>query len=285
MGYDRGLLEADLIELTPVLTRLSKDVKAAAARMGPREARYLVDTYYQHQEQRKRAANQEKQAQDAGESTDTIGYVTDQAFALEKRVHALLQAYAMGHDVGRWSMSQVGIGPVISAGLLAHIDILKAPTVGHIWRFAGLDPTVRWEKGQKRPWNARLKTLCWHIGACIMRSHNHERSFYGPIYRKYKAIETARNESGELAEQAARQLAEKNYSRGTTTYDALTSGKLAKDQIDLRARRKTVKLFLSHWHSIAHETMLGTPAPRPYAFAHLEGHNDMISPPNWPMFE
>src|SRR5581483_161544 len=25
-----------------------------------------------------------------------------------------------------------------------HIDIEKAPTAGHIWRFAGLDPTLRW---------------------------------------------------------------------------------------------------------------------------------------------
>ena len=37
-----------------------------------------------------------------------------------------------------------GIGPVIAAGLLANIDIKQAPTVGHIWRFAGLDPTNKW---------------------------------------------------------------------------------------------------------------------------------------------
>jgi hypothetical protein len=44
--------------------------------------------------------------------------------------------------------------------LLARIDIVKAPTAGHIWRYAGLDPTVRWNKGEKRPWNAGLKVLC-----------------------------------------------------------------------------------------------------------------------------
>jgi hypothetical protein len=37
-----------------------------------------------------------------------------------------------------------GIGPVIAAGLLANIDITKAPTAGHIWRFAGLDPSSKW---------------------------------------------------------------------------------------------------------------------------------------------
>jgi len=34
--------------------------------------------------------------------------------------------------------SIVGIGPVLSAGLLAHIDMARCPTVGHIWQFAGI---------------------------------------------------------------------------------------------------------------------------------------------------
>lgn len=61
-----------------------------------------------------------------------------------------------------------GIGPVISAGLLAHIDIHRAVTVGHIWRFAGLDPSVKWLKKTKRPWNAGLKVLCCHPQTMVM---------------------------------------------------------------------------------------------------------------------
>jgi hypothetical protein len=63
---------------------------------------------------------------------------------LEKNIRSALGVYAAANPVGQWSLSILGIGPVMSAGLLAHIDIEKAPTVGHIWRFAGLDPTREW---------------------------------------------------------------------------------------------------------------------------------------------
>lgn len=40
------------------LNKLKKDVKQAAKTLSGQEARYLVDTYYQIQEYRKRTANQ-----------------------------------------------------------------------------------------------------------------------------------------------------------------------------------------------------------------------------------
>src|SRR6185436_14373220 len=102
---------------------------------------------------------------------------------LEKQVMRALAAFSSNHPVGKWAESIVGIGPVLSAGLLAHINVRKCgcqvyrdmkpipihdcpglATAGHIWRYAGYDPTVTWEKGQKRPWNARLKVICWKIG-------------------------------------------------------------------------------------------------------------------------
>ena len=44
-----------------------------------------------------------------------------------------------------------GIGEVISAGLLAHLDVTKARHASGYWRFAGLDPTNDWlgEAGAK----------------------------------------------------------------------------------------------------------------------------------------
>ena len=56
----------------------------------------------------------------------------------------------------------------ISAGLMANIDITKVQTAGQIQAFAGLDPTREWNKGEKRPYNARLKALCWKIGQCFI---------------------------------------------------------------------------------------------------------------------
>ena len=65
----------------------------------------------------------------------------------------------------RWARSIYGIWPVLAAGLLAHIDIEQAPTVGHIWSFAGLDPTKKWQPKTTRPWNAArvMNTATWFL--------------------------------------------------------------------------------------------------------------------------
>jgi hypothetical protein len=179
-------------------------------------------------------------------------------------------------------LSIVGIGPVIAAGMLAHIDITKAPTVGHIWRFAGLDPTLKWEKGQKRPWNAELKTLCWKLGESFVKSSGHEASFYGPIYATRKKLETERNEAGAFAEQAAAALAAKRYRADTVARQAYEAGKLPPARIHLRATRYAVKLFLSHLHHVWYEVEFRMPPPKPFVISHM-GHVDYIPPPNWPM--
>lgn len=131
-------------ELEPVIERLNRDTLEAARHMSADEARYLVDTYYQRQDDRKRAANQTRATDDSGEPNRVIEWLTGQSDALETRIRSLLDAYSGAQPIGQWARNIVGIGPVIAAGLMAHIDINRAPTVGHIWRFAGLDPTSEW---------------------------------------------------------------------------------------------------------------------------------------------
>lgn len=107
--------------------------------------RYMVDQYYQIQDFRKASGNQLSAIARGGEESQPITEkIHEQIDVLEKQVVVYLDEVSDGSIVGRWAKSIVGIGPVISAGLLAHIDITRAPTVGHIWRFAGLDPTQDW---------------------------------------------------------------------------------------------------------------------------------------------
>jgi hypothetical protein len=132
-------------EWLPPVEKLSKDMKEAAANLGPAEIRFLVDTYYAYQKGRIRAGNQIK-AIDRGPSPephDVLNYLTKQSDTMEGQVKLALRVYASSKDLGQWLMSIYGIGPVIASGLLAHIDWSK-PTVGHIWRFAGLDPSSGW---------------------------------------------------------------------------------------------------------------------------------------------
>jgi hypothetical protein len=261
--------------------RLTRDLRDAARTLSANEARFLVDAYYAMQEDRIRANAQVRSMGEAGEPTNVLSWLSDQRATLEAQVKRALDAYSGAHPVGKWARSIVGIGPVISAGLLAHIDIRKAPTAGHIWRYAGLDPTVRWNKGQKRPWNASLKTLCWKIGESFVKVSANENDHYGKVYRERKDAETAANDAGAFAEQAAAILRNRTFRKDTEAYKAYSTGRLPPAHIHARARRYAVKLFLSHLHHVWYETEFGRLPPRPYIIEH-GGHTHFLSPPNWP---
>ena len=124
------------------LNQLQKDLRRAAATLSPNEARFLVDAYYQMQSDRIRTAGQVRSMAD--EPHMLLDWLVGNSIKLESQIKSALDVYSESNELGRWARSIVGIGPVIAAGLLAHIDIEKAPTAGHIWRFAGLDPTVKW---------------------------------------------------------------------------------------------------------------------------------------------
>jgi hypothetical protein len=202
-----------------------------------------------------------------------------QETTLENQIKRALDAYSGADAVGQWARSITGIGPVIAAGLLANIDISKAPTVGHIWRFAGLDPTVKWEKGQKRPWNASLKRLCFLIGESFVKVHNLESDTYGKVYSARKALEIERNEAGKYADQAAAALAAKNFRKDTEARKAYEGGRLPPARIHRRAARYATKLFLSGLHEVWYFNHFQTLPPKPYVISHL-GHAHYIEPPN-----
>jgi hypothetical protein len=261
------------------VARLSKDLKAAARTLSAFEARYLVDYYYQLQEDRIRSNNQVRQQE--GEPSDVLVWLAANTGVLERQVARALDAYTESQLVSRWARTIVGIGPILSAGLAAHIDITKAPTVGHIWRFAGLDPTLTWDKGQKRPWNARLKTLCWKIGESFVKVSGHEDDVYGKLYLQRKAVEVERNADGLFAEQAALSLKLKRYRDDTTAKKKYEAGLLPDARLHLRAKRWAVKIFLAHYHAVAYRERFGTDPPKPYVLSIL-GHGHEIQVPNWP---
>lgn len=256
-------------QVNEAVTRIKRDLLKAAAQLSDSEARYLVDAYYIMQDDRKRSHNQERALDEAGEPNAIIGWLAEQSTTLENQIKRALDKYTQEHKMGSWMREIVGIGPVLSAGLLAHIDIEKAPTVGHIWRFAGLDPTQKWEKSQKRPWNAKLKTLCWKIGQSFMKLSNNQECVYGHVYRERKAYEIARNERGGNKEIAAEII--KKVGKSTEAYKHLKEGRLPPGQIDARARRYAVKLFLSHLHGEWYRRHFDEEPPKPYPIAIL-GH-------------
>lgn len=273
---------SDYIELE-ALNKLKRDIKNAGTTLSKEEARYLVDLYYQMQEYRKASDNQVRQLQkeDNKEPHETLAFFANNFRTLERNIKSVLQVYAESKPIGQWMLSICGIGPVISAGLMANIDITKVQTAGQIQAFAGLDPTCEWHKGEKRPYNARLKTLCWKIGQCFIKVQNNEEDVYGKIFAIRKAYEIERNEKGELADQAKAKLERFNIKKTTDAYKWYSQGKLPPAHINQRASRYAVKIFLSHLFSVWYEMEHKEKPPKPYAIAILN-HAHEIPIPNWP---
>ncbi len=271
---------AEKLRLEPI-ERLKRDLKDSAAMLTRREVRYLVDTYYTVQRYRIAANNQARAIAEADEPVRLIAWVFGQMEVFEGQLKLALNHYAKHEPtgMGAWAMETVGIGPVISSGLLAHIDISRVNTAGQIWRFAGLDPTVTWDKGERRPWNADLKKLCFLIGESFVKVQNRDGDFYGHKYAERKKYEIERNERGDMAETAALTLASKNYGEHTDARAWYLQGKLPPARIHARARRWAVKLFLAHWFEEAYRRHYKTEPPLPYPIAHM-GHAHIIKAPH-----
>jgi hypothetical protein len=316
--------------------RLSKDLREAATTITTGQARYLVDYYYQMQDARIRSGNQGRQEEGP---SGWVDYVHSQQAMLEGHIRTALGIYSNNSKLGQWARSITGIGPVIAAGLLAHIDITRTPNAGALWRYAGYDPTLVWlgkEKSKqlvdelveksavtdeelvlvaeganrnplllrnlamapkpngkvpkkltkdllkaalaRRPWNAQLKVLCWKLGESFVKVQNNENDYYGKQYVERREKEELRNAAGE--NEAHAKAKAKQVGKTTEAYKFYSDGKLPPAHVYARAKRWTVKLFLSHYHHVGYEVEHGEPPARPWVIVQ-GGHSEFIPPPNW----
>ncbi len=178
--------------------------------------------------------------------------------------------------VTKWAFSQIGIGPIMAAGLAAYIDIEKASSISALWKYAGLAPGFdRPVKGQKLPYNNRLKTLCWKLGESFVKVSGKDGAFYGQLYLTFKADEISKNESGKYKEAADRELSSKKFKENATK-KRLLEGKLSDAHLHSKAKRKTEKMFLAHYWTKGREYM-NLPVRQPYAMQIL-GHDGIIEP-------
>jgi hypothetical protein len=260
------------------IRKLTKDEKAAAKIIHRNEARFLVDAYYAMQDNRIRADGQVRSMSKDGDPHAVLKWLADMNRTLEDQVKVALDTYSTSSRPGEWLRAQKGIGPVIAAGLLAHLDITKAQTAGAFWSFAGLDPRAEWKTGEKRPWNASLKTLCWKLGESFVKVSGADDAFYGRIYKERKTLEITNNEAGLYAEQAKAKLDKFKIGKDTDAYAAYIQGKLPPAHLHARAKRYAVKLLLAHLHEVMFKDHYGTEPPLPYAIAHLN-HAHKIEPP------
>lgn len=126
------------------IEKMSKDLLNSSKIISRKQARELVHTYYELQNYRIGLKNQTRALSESERPNAFVSWLSNQIEDLEKQIGKALDKFSANDTVGAWSRSVCGIGPVIAAGLVAHIDITKAPTAGHIWIYAGIDPSREW---------------------------------------------------------------------------------------------------------------------------------------------
>lgn len=273
-----------VIEHIEALKRLGKDLKAASRDLSRRDARFLVDFYYTIQDQRIRSAGQVRTASEQGEPHALLTWVFDSMRTLETGIKTAMGEFAAAYAAGQWLQAQHGIGPVLSAAMLSYFDIRKAPTVGHYWRFAGLDPTLgKPTKGEKLKYSKSLKSICcFRLGETMVKHSGSEKCYYGQLYAAYKPALAALNAQGKFAEYARERAT--TVGKTTVAHKKYSEGLLPDGHVHNRARRWMVKLFLSHLHHVMYVDYHGANPPAPYVFEHPElgDHRHLMTPPLWP---
>ena len=168
--------EDSITEYQNAVRALTKDLKKAAVTMGRDELRYLVDSYYRMQNDRIRSEGQTRSLSRDTNPHDVIEWYGQQNRFLENQLKGAMAEYVNHHPVGQWLKSICGVGPVTSAGLLAHVDlnpwkcrrtnmkeVACSPSdpctdnckvesldyVGQLWSYAGLNPNSKWERKQR----------------------------------------------------------------------------------------------------------------------------------------
>ena len=155
--------------------------------------------------------------------------------------------------------------------------------MGRIWRFAGLDPTVEWTKGEA-PVERRTEASLLEDRRSFVKMSGRRTTSTAGCTRSGSSIEQERNEAGKFADQAATKLERFKIGKSTDAYNWYSQGKLPPAP---RPRPR---------EAVGSEALPGPLPPRrleaghrqeppkPYVIAILE-HADFIMPPNFPVKE
>lgn len=271
------------------------------------EVRYLVTIYFTIQRHRIAMDSSLRASTAAGRPSATIETYRDSLEAIEDAMVPMLKRWAASTDRGRWALSIAGIGPVIAAGMCAFATLSYCRDPHNLWSYAGLIP------GDPTRFSRSFRRIAYYAGESFVRAGK----YYRNLYVQRKAYEWRKNLSGGNREQAlaAARKAVAPASRAFLSGDVdpekllgyMALGKspvsangaiaravispgagipmLTPGHIDRRARRWTIKMFISHFSQVSWESTSSDsdePWQPPYAVRTL-GHDDLIPPPNWPM--
>jgi len=251
-----------------------------------RTLRTLSDMYTDIQAERVALENRLRQ----GEFTDEFAeFARKRAEALrkdEERLKKLLEKNLKQSILWtEWLQHVKGVGPTLAGKLLSLIDFEKAKHISSIWKYFGLAVVggriQKKVRGQATGFNPEAKKLYYLLGESFVRTATRGgKGGYRKLYEKFKEVELQKAEYTITVRDLLRDI-----NKGVTTHygtiieglstsgspligKALTTDVVKKlkglpegakitlrrsnKHIDMRARRKTVKVFLGHVFTVYH---------------------------------
>ena len=160
------------------------------------DLRALVDFRTQIQKQRIAISNRlDALAREADEAESTTSALWERWFYelqdIEGRIDKDIESITGDYPIIALMCEVKGVGKLLAAQVVAHIDISRAPHVSSLWRYAGYGvdgegERDRLQKGVKAPYNKGLKTICWKVATSFMRSNSPYREIYDKAKARYE---------------------------------------------------------------------------------------------------
>jgi hypothetical protein len=222
--------------------------------------------------------------------------MVDDLEALEKKIFGRMKRVVKHHPAWSWLERVKGMGPTLSTKILGLVaDAGKFDTVSKLWAFSGYGlkegQRQRPVKGEKLSYNRRLKTALYLAGDSFIKSRSPYRAVYDDAkakYREAKQVEPILRLLPDLDHDSFELTVLRETPDGKKKWDKLIkdankAASAERDEacwsdghVDNAARRKMVKLFLSHLWVVWREAE-GLPTRAPYAHEYL-GHTSLSDP-------
>jgi len=235
------------------------------------EIKILVSNYYRMQSHRIRLDAQIRSFNKDEEKKLIVTKLlenTANVFRKEEDINSnIIKKWVSHHKIASICTHTLGIGHILAAGLVSHVDWSMIGSAGRLWAYCGLNPEAKWEKGCRCPWNSTLKQLCFLMGESFVKQKNREKDIYGKIYQKRKDWETLLNNAIIMCTPDGKKLFEKLENTSKEKEIELLYGKMKKygylrpAALHSRAKRYAVKLYLADCVRDLHKVKILTKNP------------------------
>lgn len=227
----------------------------------PKEEKYLKKFEDRHILEYVRILKEDKKlSNEEADYLDKVIEVQKNAEKFEQMYKGLMMDYVESQKVYKVFLEKIkGISAILSANLLKEFGYCEnAIHISSLWKYCGMhvvegQAPVR-KKGEKLEFNARLRTLVWKISDSFVKQRT---PFYREIYDKEKRhqVKMLDEFTESLDKKRKKEFDKINKRDEKRKYVSEFNPKapVSLMNADLRARRKTIKIFLAHYWQVCKE--------------------------------